>query len=84
MHARSLIPLALCVAFAACDKKEEPAPADDGKSVAEGAKARTMAGEQVETAKKNIHEVEGQLQERDDAILNAGQEENSAQRGMQP
>lgn len=75
--------LMMATGLVACDKKADAQP-DDGKSVADGAKPRTAVGEQVEVGKQRVNEAEAKLQARDDAIMNAGQEDNAAQRGMQP
>jgi hypothetical protein len=71
---------ALLVAFAmsGCDDKPKPG---DQRSVIEGGKAESAPGKQLENAKQKVEGAEQQLQERDDRIYEAAQDEK-VERGL--
>jgi hypothetical protein len=62
--------LALALALPGC-RGQSPPPAGegDGKSVKEGAKARSAPGRQVEDAKKEVDAAQEQLQNRSDDMF---------------
>lgn len=61
----------VCAGLTACDDEaaKTQKEAEDTRSVAEGAKARTAAGAKVEDAKEQVEAAEKALETRDDDIF---------------